>query len=181
MKLRDLLLAGFTAVAIFGSTSVHSTAYVRIGGIAGDARDIVHKNWFEIISLDQGAHRWTQKDASIAYLPKESNSEGEGKITVTRYARNAIPDVYTACVNGTYISTVTLDVPVGKGRDDKYVKLTLSDVIISEVNLHRPEINRGVPIEQITMNFENARWDRPVLDSERKAPKPQKMRIPYRR
>lgn len=181
MKLRDILFAGFVAIVIFGTTTVHSAAYVRIGGIAGDARDIAHKNWFEIISLDQGSHRWTQKDGSISYLPKESNSEGEGKITVTRYARHAIPDIYTACVYGTYISTVTLDVPVGAGRDNKYVKLTLSDVVISEVNLHRPEIIRGVPIEQITMNFEHARWDRPALDSERKPLTPQRMRIPYRR
>jgi len=181
MKLRDLLLAGFAAIAVFGTTTVHSAAYVRIGGIAGDARDSVHKNWFEIISLDQGSHRWTQMDGSISYLPKESNSEGEGKITVTRYARHAIPDIYTACVNGTYISTVTLDVPVGAGSDNKYVKLTLSDVVISEVNLHRPETAKIVPIEQITMNFQHARWDRPALDSEKKPVTPQKMTIPYRR
>lgn len=148
---------------LFGAT-LPAASYLRLGGIAGDSRDPKHSGWIEIISFDQDHHRWTHREGAISLLPKESIKEEGGTMTVTRFVRNAIPDLYTACVNGTYIGQVAVDVPLDPDNDKKIAKLVLSDVVITDVNLKRPKSPKALPLEQITMNFQSAKWDVPSSD-----------------
>jgi type VI secretion system secreted protein Hcp len=181
MKFRDLSFGCFLGLCIFNFAALPAAAYLRLGGLAGDSKDSYHQDWFDIISFDQGPYRWTQKDDTLALLPKESKRENGGSITVVRNVRNPYPEVYEACVNGTYFGAVTIEVPVPSEKSNKIIRLSLSDVLITEVNVRRPDLDKRVPIEQITMSFDSARWERPFLESDNKPMEPEKLNLFYKK
>jgi len=181
MKAYAIIFSGIFIFVAMHAPAAELTSYLRIGGIEGDAREFDHQNWFEIISLDQGPYRWTKKDGTLTFLPRESGSSGEGKLTITRYVRKANPDIYRACANGTFFGTVHLDIPIPTGSNDKFLKWALFDVMISAVNIERTSPRRGVPIEHITFTFENTKWKRPVIATENPKITPKRRRIPYRK
>lgn len=159
MKFR--IFSGFLASALIFTSALPAHSYLRVGGIAGDSKDIVHRNWFEIISFNQDHNRWTHKDGAFSFLPKESQSLEGGTATVVRYAKNPIPDLHTLCVTGAYIGSVTLDIPANKDKEDQFLKLEMSDVVITDVHVKRPNHPKTLPLEHITMNFKHATWEVP--------------------
>lgn len=150
----------FTSLNPTLAFSLQSPGYLQIRGIAGDSQESNHKEWFELISFDQGPFRWTLKDQAGLFLPQESGSMGPGKLTVTRSARKSSPELYQAVFQGTYLGTVQIELPISPGTESKYIKWTLSDVVVSSVHVERSQEKRGVPIEQVTLSFQNASWER---------------------
>lgn len=161
------------ATSVFGAAPA---AFVKIGGIAGESQEYDHFKWFQLVSFDQGPFRWTQKDGNGNFLPGKSGMEGAGKMTVTRLAKAGAPDVYRAALNGTFFGTVELDVPIKTEMGEKFIRWTLSDVVITGINVERPHLRRGVPFEQITFTFQRAEWDRPDSPREVKSISPQRPR-----
>lgn len=152
------------ALALFGMAAVNAAepaAFLRIGGIQGDSQAVAHKTWFELATFDQGPYRWTKKGGTRNYLPHESGTEGSGKLTVTRTARMPSEELYQAATKGTFFGTVTVDVPIRTGMGEKYIRWTLSDVIITGLNVERAHGKRGLPIEQVTFSYQRAEWEFP--------------------
>lgn len=152
------------ALALFGMVSVNAedpTAYLKIGGIHGDSHAEAHKSWFELATFDQGPYRWTKKGGTRNNLPHESGTEGSGRLTVTRTARMPSEELYQAATKGTFFGTVTVDVPIRTGMGEKYIRWTLSDVIITGLNVERAHGKRGLPIEQVTFSYQRAEWEFP--------------------
>lgn len=159
MKVKKMLLTLALCCLVSGSAHATAKGYVRIGSLEGDAKDPVHREWFEIISFDQGPHRWTHQDNFNAFMPKENGHTGAGNMQVNRFVRYPVTGVYTACANGTFLGSVTVDVPLPSGEQNKYIRWTFHDVVINEVNLMRPGQKRGVPIEAISFSYESADWE----------------------
>lgn len=151
-------------LALFGMTVVSANetqAFLKIGGVKGDSNANAHQNWFELATFDQGPYRWTKKGGTRNYLPHESGTEGGGKLTITRTARIPSEELYQAATKGTFFGTVTVDVPVQTGMGEKYIRWTLSDVIVTGLNVERAHGKRGLPIEQVTFSYQRAEWEYP--------------------
>lgn len=158
--MKHLLLA----LLLFGITAVYSQeefAYLKMGGVVGDSQAPGHRSWFELSTFDQGPYRWTKKGREQNYLPRESGSEGAGKLVVVRTARNPSQQMYEAAVKGTYFGTVEIDVPVSTGMGDHYIRWTLSDVVVTGLNVERAHGKKGLPIEQTTLSYQRAEWQLP--------------------
>ena len=152
------------AMLLFGLTTVNAEeplAFLKVGGVNGDSQAAGHRTWFELASFDQGPYRWTKKGGTRNYLPRESGSEGSGKLTLTRTARMPSEEIYQAATKGTYYGSVTVDVPVRTGMGDRYIRWTLSDVVVTGLNVERAHGSRGLPIEQITLSYQRIEWELP--------------------
>lgn len=162
------------AIMLLGMTTVFAQeelAYLKMGGMNGDSQMSGRQSWIELSTFDQGPYRWTKKGGTRNYLPRESGAEGTGKLTVTRVARNHSQQLYEAAAKGTYFGTVEIDIPLRTGMGDRYVRWTLSDVIVTGLNIERAHGKKGLPIEQITLSYQKAEWQLPDQGVQRREPK----------
>ena len=165
--MKRLLLAIFI-LGMATVTAQEELAYLKIGGFNGESQNAGHRSWFELATFDQGPYRWTKKGGTRNYLPKDSGSEGTGRLTVTRIARKPSTEMYEAATRGTYFGTVEIDVPMRTGMGDRYIRWTLSDVVVTGLNVERAHGKKGLPIEQITLSYQRAEWQLPESQSQRR-------------
>ena len=104
--------------------------FLKINGIDGESQDSSHKNEIEVLVWD-----WNIEQQSNMHA---GSGGGAGKATVSdlsfeHYVDRASPNLMKYCLTGKHIDQATLVVRKAGGNPLEYLKLTMSDVIVTRV------------------------------------------------
>jgi type VI secretion system secreted protein Hcp len=143
------------AVAVAGMSSALSAAsdiYIKIQNVLGESTDDKHKGEIDVLAWSWGA---TQTGAATA---GGGGGAGRAKIqdlTITKYVDKASPALFQFVATGMHIPSVQLSVVRlgGKGDRLEYIRIKLTDVLISSVKSSHSAANDNRPVEEVSFNF----------------------------
>jgi type VI secretion system secreted protein Hcp len=130
-------------------TRIHADFFLKIDGLEGESTDSKHKNEIELQSFSWGA---TQPGSA-----GHGGGAGVGKVQVhdfsfTKFFDKSSPKLFEACADGQHLPKVVLTCRKAGGEQQEYLKVTMSEVIISSLHEAGSEGN-NLPMEQATLNF----------------------------
>jgi type VI secretion system secreted protein Hcp len=127
-------------------------AFLKIEGIEGESTDRDHKGEIEILSWS-----WGETNASAR---NGGGGGGAGKVSMqdfhfTMQVSKASPNLMLACATGRHISQATLTARKAGGRQQDFLKIKLSDVLVSSYQTDGNTNDKDVPlpVDQISLNF----------------------------
>jgi type VI secretion system secreted protein Hcp len=136
--------------------------FLKIEGIEGESEDDKHKNEIELSSFS-----WSElQSGSFA----QGGGGGAGKVQMKNLefcspVSKASPKLMLACATGKHIKDATLTCRKAGGGQQEFMKVTLSDVLVSkyETGSSSPVVGTdgasedgysiGVPMDQVGLNF----------------------------
>ncbi|MEP6990745.1 MAG: type VI secretion system tube protein Hcp [bacterium] len=123
--------------------------FLKIDGIEGESADSKHKNEIELESFSWGA--------SQAGHVSGGAGMGAGKVVMqdfhfTTKTSKASPKLLLACCNGQHVKMATLVARKAGKEQAEYLKVTLSDVLVSSITSSGSQGNI-VPVEQVSLSF----------------------------
>jgi len=104
--------------------------FLKINGIDGESQDSSHKNEIEVLKWD-----WQILQESNMHA---GSGGGAGKATVkdlnfSHYVDRSSPNLMKFCLTGKHIQEAVLVVRKAGGSPLEYLKITMSDVVITNV------------------------------------------------
>lgn len=123
--------------------------FLKINGIDGESADADHKNEIDVMSWSWGA--------SNAGTMSWGGGGGAGKVQMndfsfTMHMNKASPKLAHACATGQHIATAVLTCRRAGGKQEKYLVITFTDVMVSSYQTGGSG-DGGIPLESITLNF----------------------------
>ncbi|UDM49822.1 Hcp family type VI secretion system effector [Cupriavidus sp. MP-37] len=105
--------------------------FLKINGIDGESQDSSHKNEVEVLAWD-----WSIEQQSTMHA---GSGGGAGKATVSdlcfeHFIDRASPNLMKYCLTGKHINEAVLVVRKAGGNPLEYLKLTMTDVIVTQVS-----------------------------------------------
>jgi type VI secretion system secreted protein Hcp len=145
--------------------SVASDIFAKLGDIKGESLDDKHRAEIDVMSFS-----WGMSQTGISAT---GGGGGAGKVqvhdfTIVKKTDASSPLLFLNCASGAHIKEATLVVRKAGGEQLEFMKIKLTDVLISsykpagaEANLigllqpaHAVDVSRDeIPVEQITLNF----------------------------
>jgi type VI secretion system secreted protein Hcp len=137
-------MAGFAT-----GMGTHADMFLKIDGIEGESRDDKHKNEIELLSFSFGA--------SQAGSSGFGGGAGVGKVQVhdfvfSKHYDKSSPKLFEACATGKHDAKLTLICRKAGGAQQEYLKVTLSEAMISSVQ-DSGSGGESLPSESVTVNF----------------------------
>jgi type VI secretion system secreted protein Hcp len=122
--------------------------FLKIGALKGEARDAVHKGEMDVV-----AWSWGMTQSGSTHV---GGGGGSGKVDVqdiqiTKYVDRSSPSLYAACCQGTHFDQAILVVRKAGGKPLEYLKITMSEVLITAVSPSARGQDRI--LENISLNF----------------------------
>lgn len=104
--------------------------FLKINGIDGESQDSSHKNEIEVLAWE-----WSVEQLSTMHA---GSGGGAGKATVSdlsfeHFIDRASPNLMKYCLTGKHINEAVLVVRKAGGNPLEYLKLTMSDVLVTKV------------------------------------------------
>jgi type VI secretion system secreted protein Hcp len=129
--------------------------FIKIGDLKGESRDKVHVGKIDVL-----AWSWGVSNSGSAH---NGGGAGSGKANVqdlsfTKPIDKCSPSLLLACCKGTHYTDATLIVRKAGGTPLEYLKITLSEVLVSNVSTGG---NGGEDrlTENVTLNFAKVKVD----------------------
>lgn len=137
-------MAGFAT-----GMSTHADMFLKIDAIDGESTDHSHKNEIELLSFNFGA----SQPGSAGH----GGGSGIGKVQVqdfhfSKYLDKASPKLFEACATGKHTPKVVLTCRKAGGAQQEYLKITLSEVIVSSIQ-NSGSGGESLPSESVSLNF----------------------------
>ncbi len=123
--------------------------FIKITGIVGESHDSSHKNEIDVVSWG-----WRMSQQSDMHA---GSGGGAGKATVEDIAfehlvDRASPNLMNYCLTGKHITEAVLVVRKAGGNPLEFLKITMSDVIVTEVSPSGSNSDDGIR-EQVRLSF----------------------------
>ena len=125
--------------------------FLKIDGINGESTDDKHKDWIEILSYNFGVSQQASAAGRSATAAAASHRADFQDLSIVKLMDVASTPIFKACVKGTTIKEVILELCRAGGDKQKYMEFKLSDVIISSVSTGGG--GSGEATESVTFNF----------------------------
>lgn len=124
--------------------------FLKLDGIEGESQDHKHKNEIEISSWSWGAHQ--------TGTAGHGSGMGAGKVAMADFhfvmkTNKASPKLMLACASGEHIKKAVLVCRKAGKDQQEYLKVTMSDTLVSSYQTGGSETANVVPTDQITFNF----------------------------
>jgi type VI secretion system secreted protein Hcp len=124
--------------------------FLKIDGVDGEAADAKHKGEIDVLAWSWGATN--SGDHATG------GGGGAGKVqmmdfTFTMAINKATPTLFLACANGKHIKSAVLVCRKAGGDQQEYLKITMSDVLVSSYQTGGSAASSVIPTEQFTLNF----------------------------
>lgn len=105
--------------------------FIKIGDLKGESKDSTHKDEIDVL-----AWSWGLSNSGSAHT---GGGAGAGKANVqdlsfTKYLDKSSADLHLACCNGKHFESATLVVRKAGEKPLEYLKITLSDLIVTSVS-----------------------------------------------
>jgi len=108
-------------------------AFLKLDGIKGESLDQVHKGEIDVLSFHFGvSQRGTQHGGGGGGAGKSSIQD----FHITKKVDSASPLLFVNCATGTHLKEANFVVRKAGGSQLEYLKIKLSDVLISNVTPH---------------------------------------------
>lgn len=125
-------------------------AFLKIDGIKGESGDAKHKGEIDIMSFSWGA--------SQTGVSATGGGGGAGKvhfqdIHFVKRADASSPLLMLNCATGAHIKEGNFVVRKAGGSQLEYLKIKLTDILISSYKEHGSTHGDEIPMEEVTLNF----------------------------
>lgn len=137
--------------------------FIKITGIEGESLDSSHKNEIEVISWNWAIFQESDMHAG--------SGGGAGKATVAdlvfqHYVDRASPNLMKFCLTGKHLQEAKLTVRKAGGTPIEYLKITMSDVIVTSIN-PKGSVNDEVRImETVKLSFAKVKQEYTVQNQQ---------------
>ncbi|QCP54383.1 type VI secretion system tube protein Hcp [Trinickia violacea] len=136
--------------------------FIKIHGIDGESPDSAHKNEIEVKSW--GWHILQQSSMHTG------SGGGAGKATVEDLAfehlvDRASPNLMKYCLTGKHIDQAVLTVRKAGGNPLEFLKITMSDVIVTHVNPSGSNTDDGI-LEHVRLSFSRVKQEYVVQNAQ---------------
>lgn len=124
--------------------------FLKIDGIAGESADAKHKEEIDLLSWSWGVHQ----SGTMSY----GGGGGAGKASFNDFhfvmkVNKATPKLMLACANGEHIKKAVLTCRKAGKDQQEFLKITLSDVLVSSYQTGGSGHGDIVPTDQISINY----------------------------
>jgi type VI secretion system secreted protein Hcp len=125
-------------------------AFLKLDGIKGESADAKHKGEIDITSFSWGL--------SQTGIQATGGGGGAGKvafqdISFIKKTDASSPLLMLNCANGTHIKEGNFVVRKAGGTQLEYLKLKLTDILVSSFKDHGSISGGDIPTESLTLNF----------------------------
>ncbi|WP_321963541.1 type VI secretion system tube protein Hcp [Paraburkholderia sp. J7] len=136
--------------------------FIKINGIDGESQDSAHKNEIEVKS-------WSWHIAQQSNMHMGSGG-GAGKATVddltfVHLVDRASPNLMKYCLTGKHIDLAVLTIRKAGGNPLEYLKITMSDVIVTQVAPSGSNADNGIT-EQVRLSFAKVKQEYVVQNAQ---------------
>ena len=130
--------------------------FLKLDGIEGESSDAKHKNEIDVQSWSWGA--------SNAGTFSFGGGGGAGKVSMqdihfTTHVNKASPKLALACAGGEHIKKAVLVCRKAGKEQQEFLKITLSDLLISSYQQSGSQSSDTVPTDQVSLNFSKIEWE----------------------
>jgi type VI secretion system secreted protein Hcp len=134
----------------------HVDYFLKIDGIEGEAQDHKHKNEIQLESWSWGEQQTGTHHAG--------GGGGAGKVSMQDFhfvkkIDKASPKLFLACAEGEHIKKAVLTCRKAGKEQQEFLKVTLSDVLVSSYQTGGSGHSDIVPTDQISLNFAKIEWE----------------------
>jgi type VI secretion system secreted protein Hcp len=124
--------------------------FLKIDGIEGESQDNKHQGEIDIESFSWGA----KQSGTIAV----GGGGGAGKVSMQDFhfamgVNKATPILFLACAQGDHIKNAILTCRKAGKEQQEFLKITMSDVLVSSFQTGGSGAGDVVPTDQISLNF----------------------------
>lgn len=124
--------------------------FLKIDGVDGESQDSKHKSWIEILS-------WSWGEAQTGSAGKGGGA-GIGKVDMqdfsfSKFMDKASPKLMLACAQGKHLPTMDFVARKAGGEQENYMKMKLTDVMVSSFSTSNSAGSGSLPVESISLNF----------------------------
>ena len=124
--------------------------FLKIDGIEGESQDDKHEGEIDIESFSWGA----TQSGTIAV----GGGGGAGKVSMQDFhfamgVNKATPILFLACAQGDHIKNAILTCRKAGKEQQEFLKITMSDVLVSSFQTGGSGAGDVVPTDQISLNF----------------------------
>lgn len=136
--------------------------FIKINGIDGESQDSAHKSEIEVKS-------WTWEISQQSNMHMGSGG-GAGKATVedlsfVHLVDRASPNLMKYCLTGKHIDQAVLTVRKAGGNPLEYLKITMSDVIVTRVSPSGSNTDNGIT-EGVRLSFAKVKQEYVVQNAQ---------------
>jgi type VI secretion system secreted protein Hcp len=136
--------------------------FIKINGIDGESQDSAHKNEIEVASWS-----WQILQQSNMHM---GSGGGAGKATVEDLAfehlvDRASPNLMKYCLIGKHIDQAVLTVRKAGGNPLEYLKITMNDVIVTQVHPSGSNADNGIR-EHVRLSFAKVKQEYVVQNAQ---------------
>ena len=129
---------------------------LKIEGIDGESHDSKHKGEIDVESWSWGE---TQTGSHSA-----GSGGGAGKVAMQDFhfvmkVNKASPKLALACATGEHIKKATLTCRKAGKEQQEFLKVTLSDLLVSSYQTGGSAHGDILPVDQIAMNYAKVEWE----------------------
>lgn len=141
--------------AVLGSPAFDM--FLDIDGVPGESTDAAHKEWIDILSFSWGE---TNPAGSATGSTGDRTTERCNcrDFSIVKTLDKASPKLALYCCNGKHLPEVTLEICRADGDKVKYMEYTLTDVIVSSVNVAGTAGTEELPVEEVTFTYARIHW-----------------------
>lgn len=137
--------------------------FIKINGIDGESLDTDHKNEIDVINWKWNIHQ----EANM----HTGSGGGAGKASVDdlefeHYVDRSSPNLMKYCLTGKHIDEAKLTVRKAGGNPLEYLKLTLSDVVVTKVQPYGTEEDSVRIRERISLSFSRVKQEYTVQNAQ---------------
>lgn len=163
-KLLPFLCGCCLAAFFLAPITAEAGLFIKLGDIKGNATDD-HKDWLVGESISFSIFRSIAEGAQ-----EQQRNKGKttlGGLVITRQLSKASTKLFEACANGTFFKEVEIHLTTTvKNKQEPYLTLKISDVIITSVTSHANASGDPLPTEEITLSYTAVEWNYITLDPE---------------
>jgi type VI secretion system secreted protein Hcp len=136
--------------------------FIKINGIDGESQDSAHKSEIEVSN-------WTWEISQQSNMHMGSGG-GAGKATVedlqfVHLVDRASPNLMKYCLTGKHIDQAVLTVRKAGGNPLEYLKITMSDVIVTKVSPQGSNADNGIT-ETVRLSFSKVKQEYVVQNAQ---------------
>jgi type VI secretion system secreted protein Hcp len=144
-----------TTVAATAPAAAAVDAFLKIDGIQGEAADSKHRSEIDVLAWSWGVNQTaTARSATGAAAGKAGVSD----LKISKYVDKASVPLFTSAATGKHLKQAVLVVRKTGGKAPvEFIKVTLTDVIISSVKLANGTTDRAS--EEITLSYGKIKFE----------------------
>ena len=137
---RVLLVA--TVIVACVAVDAGAGGYLKISDIKGESTDEAHQKWIDVLSVDWGFKRETDR----------AGGGRSGRLEFHDLVDSTSPSLMLKCAEGERVPRVVLDLPLESSRGEGGIRVVMMNTMVTAVHIMESETGER-PKEHISINF----------------------------